>query len=238
MPDANNYQPWHRYRDAITASAKLSPENGDKALRLLDDAIALAISEHENRWVLTLSHHAAVISGFLGKAELVKRYYQQSLSFNPENSRALCGLAKVAKEQGEVELAKHYACRCHKALLNGDDFLKEAQLELLLKHWPSDVSSTSPAQMIALLGAVDEARVTNAQSVKPKPGDTVVLIEVPPGMLDDLPPEDQQAINEVVGKPILLSEYDEAGRAELGFKDSSGTFHYIYVAPEFISPVE
>jgi tetratricopeptide (TPR) repeat protein len=237
MPDADNYQSWHRFKDAMTASARLSLEDGDKALRLLDDAIALAVGEHENRWVLTLSHHAAVISNFLGKAELVKSYYQQSLAFNPENSRALYGLAKVAKEQGEVELARAYAVRCHKALLSGEDFLKDAQLELLLKHWPSDLSGTSPEQITEVLGAVYTAGVTNPQYMRPKPGDMVVLIEVPPGMLDDLPPEDQQAISEVVGKPILLSEYDEAGRAELGFKDNSGTFHYIYVAPEFISPV-
>jgi hypothetical protein len=238
MPDASNYQPWHRFRDAISSSAKLSPEDGDKALRLLDDAIELAISEHENRWVLTLSHHAAVISNFLGKAELVKRYYQQSLASNPDNSRALYGLAIVAKQQGELELAKDYAVRCHKALLSGDDFLRDAQLELLLKHWPSDLSGTSPEQTTEVLGAVYTTGATNAQNIKPKPGDTVVLIEVPPGMLDDLPPEDQQAINEVVGKPIPLREYDEAGRAELGFKDSSGTFHYIYVDPAFINPVD
>jgi tetratricopeptide (TPR) repeat protein len=136
MPDAQNYQPWHRYKDAMNVSARLSLEDGDKALRILDDAIALAISEHENRWVLTLSHHAAVISNFLGKPELVKSYYQQSLAFNPENSRALYGLANVAREQGDLELAKEYAARCHKALMDGDDFLKDAQLEMLRKHWP------------------------------------------------------------------------------------------------------
>src|SRR5260370_28074608 len=41
--------------------------------------------------------------------------------------------------------------------------------------------------------------------MKPKPGDTVMLTEVTQGMLDDLPTDDQQAINEVVGnrKPRL-----------------------------------
>ena len=53
--------------------------------------------------------------------------------------------------------------------------------------------------------------------MKPKPGELVVLIEIPRGMLIDLPPEDQQAIKEVVGKPILLNEYDDTGRAELEF---------------------
>jgi hypothetical protein len=68
--------------------------------------------------------------------------------------------------------------------------------------------------------------MTKEEDIKPKPGEMVVLMEVPPGMLDDLPPEDQQAINEVVGKPILLNEYDEDGRADLEFKDRHGNFHY------------
>ena len=132
-------------------------------------------------------------------------------------------------------MAKDYAIRCHKALLSGDDFLRDSQLELLLKHWPSELLGTSADQTTEVLGAVYTAGVMNAQNKKPKPGDTVVLFEVPAGLLDDLPPEDQRAINGIVGKPILLREYDEAGRAELAFKDSAGTFHYIYVDPAFIS---
>jgi len=61
-----------------------------------------------------------------------------------------------------------------------------------------------------------------------------VLTEVPQGLLDDLPSEDQQAICEIVGKPILLVEYDEDGRAELEFRDRDGNFHFIYVNPGFI----
>jgi hypothetical protein len=57
---------------------------------------------------------------------------------------------------------------------------------------------------------------------------------LPPGMLNDLPIEDQTAISEIVGKPILLSEYDDAGRAELEFKDGKGVIHFTYVASEFI----
>jgi len=73
-----------------------------------------------------------------------------------------------------------------------------------------------------------------AENTKPKPGDTVVLTEVPPGMLDNLPAEDQQAVSEIVGKPILLVEYEEDGRAELEFQDRNGNFHFIYVSPGFI----
>ena len=76
--------------------------------------------------------------------------------------------------------------------------------------------------------------MTAAASMRPNPGDTVVLMAVPPGMLDDLPSEDQQAIKEIVGKPILLTQFDEDGRAELEFRDANGNFHTLYVSPEFI----
>jgi hypothetical protein len=70
--------------------------------------------------------------------------------------------------------------------------------------------------------------------MKPKPGELVILTEIPRGTLDDLPPEDQQAITDVVGKSILLKDYDDAGRAELEFTDRDGETHYIFVAPKFI----
>jgi len=38
----------------------------------------------------------------------------------------------------------------------------------------------------------------------PEAGDTVVLTELPPGLLDGLPLEDQRAISAIVGKPVLL----------------------------------
>ena len=135
--DTEKDQPWHHYRDAMSTSAKLAQQgDNEEALRLLDGVIAMAISANESQWVLTLSHHAAVISNFLGNLAKVKRYYEQSLAFNPENPRALSGLADAAKEQGELELAKEYASRCYKALTKGDDFLRDARLERLLKKWP------------------------------------------------------------------------------------------------------
>ena len=69
--------------------------------------------------------------------------------------------------------------------------------------------------------------------MNPKPGDTVVLTEIPPGLLDGLPREDQAAIVEVVGKPILLLGYVD-GRAELEFIDNLGIIHFIYVNPDTI----
>jgi hypothetical protein len=56
-----------------------------------------------------------------------------------------------------------------------------------------------------------------------------------------LPQEDQDAIEAIVGKPVLLVGYDEYGRAELHFDDPfdirTDTYsrsHSIWVAPEFI----
>jgi tetratricopeptide (TPR) repeat protein len=90
----------------------MQQNDNEEALRLLDGVIALAVGENEKRWVLTLSHHAANISNLLGDLSRVKQYYRKSLEFNSENPRALAGLADVAQEQGELELAKEYAARC------------------------------------------------------------------------------------------------------------------------------
>jgi hypothetical protein len=62
------------------------------------------------------------------------------LAFDPENPSALCGLADVAREEGELELAKEYAARCYKILTEGNDSLKNAWLETLLKKWPEVAS--------------------------------------------------------------------------------------------------
>jgi hypothetical protein len=74
----------------------------------------------------------------------------------------------------------------------------------------------------------------STEKMGPKPGDTVVLVGVPPGMLDNLPVEDQQAMKDALGKPVLLNEYDDTGRAKLEFKDLNGLIHFIYVHLDFI----
>ena len=70
----------------------------------------------------------------------------------------------------------------------------------------------------------------NNRVSKPAPGEMVVLTRIPAGLLDGLPQEDQDAIVAIVGKPVLLVDYDEDGRAELHFEDpfdarSSGYSH-------------
>lgn len=79
--------------------------------------------------------------------------------------------------------------------------------------------------------------MSDTKTNKPQPGNMVVLRELPPGLLDDLCEEDGNAMTEIVGKPILLVEYDDKGRAELEFTDRAGVIHFIYVGPEFITTV-
>jgi hypothetical protein len=79
-----------------------------------------------------------------------------------------------------------------------------------------------------------------AHDRKPNPGEIVSLKSIPPGLLDGLPQEDQNAIAAIVGKPVLLVAYDEDGRAELHFDDAFDVrtdhshSHSIWVAAEFI----
>ena len=79
-------------------------------------------------------------------------------------------------------------------------------------------------------------------SIKPQPGDTVVLTAVPPGLLDGLPQEDQHAITAIVGQPVRLVGYDDDGRAEIFFDDpfDIGTdpdshTHSVWVPPAFLT---
>jgi hypothetical protein len=74
---------------------------------------------------------------------------------------------------------------------------------------------------------------------KPKPGDRVILTSIPPGLLTDLPEEDQEAIRAIVGQPVTLQGYDaewKTGEAILEFTDANGDGHTIWVKPDFIKP--
>jgi len=109
-----------------------------QALKLLNDAIADSIQEKAGRSsVCTLCHHAAVLCQSVGDVGQVKHYYEQSLIHSPDNPRALYGLAKIALEQGNADLAKEYAKRAYAATVQGDDEIaKHGLLDLIALHWP------------------------------------------------------------------------------------------------------
>jgi tetratricopeptide (TPR) repeat protein len=127
-----------RLKAAMNGSIRLSQlgEN-QEALKLGDDAIAEAIQEGRNSWILTLSHHAAIICRHMGNLDLAQHYYEQSLAYSPENPRALYGLADISLERGEPETAKEFAKRSYEAILHGDDdIVKAGVLDLIVEQWP------------------------------------------------------------------------------------------------------
>jgi tetratricopeptide (TPR) repeat protein len=126
------------FRDAMISSARIAQDGRDgEALELVDSALAKALATGDGSWVRTLCHHAAIIARHAGNLDLAKRYYEQSLNSAPENSRALYGLAFMAREQGDSETAKRYAQRCYRALANSDEEpLRDEWMHLLLRNWP------------------------------------------------------------------------------------------------------
>ena len=76
-----------------------------------------------------------------------------------------------------------------------------------------------------------------SENRKPQVGEQVILVALPPGLLEGLREEDQRAITAMVGKPVTVTGYDEGGRVELAFDsgaDDYSSTHFIWVAPEFI----
>jgi hypothetical protein len=65
-------------------------------------------------------------------------------------------------------------------------------------------------------------------------GEMVVVKGVPPGLLEGLPGDDQTAISEIIGKPVLLVGYDDSGKAELQFTERDGATHSIWVNASFL----
>jgi tetratricopeptide (TPR) repeat protein len=127
-----------RLKAAMNGSIKLSQlGQNQEALQLLDEAIAAAIQEGRNSWILTLSRHAAVLCSRMGDLNLAKRHYEQSLAYNPENPSALYGLACVSLQLGETQTAEQFAKRSYEAILQSDDeFAKAGLLDLIVKQWP------------------------------------------------------------------------------------------------------
>jgi len=125
-------------RNALEDSIALSRQDKhEEALKLLNKSIADAIRERQNKWISALGHHAAVISEHIGNLQLVNHYCKLSVIVDPTDAAALFHLADVARRQGEAEIARHYAARCHKVIVEGsDENARKGLLNLILLHWP------------------------------------------------------------------------------------------------------
>jgi hypothetical protein len=127
-----------REHNAIMDSLRLSKSGQhQEALRLMDEVIAEAIEEGDYLSLYILIDHAALLNGKGRDRSVVKHHYEQYLASSPENPRALYGLADVAMEEGQPEIAKQYAKRCYHAILRSDDEkVKRDLLDLVLERWP------------------------------------------------------------------------------------------------------
>lgn len=71
---------------------------------------------------------------------------------------------------------------------------------------------------------------------EPKPGETVILKELPAGSFDDLPKEDLTALRAAVGKYVFLESYrGEDGKAEVTWQENERQHRTIWVDPQCIS---
>ena len=127
-----------RLFNALLGSLSLSRSGQhQEALRLMDKLIAETINEGDGLTALILIDHAAQLNGGGRDRSLMKHYYEQFLTHNPDNPRVLYESAQVAMEDGQTEIAKQYAKRCHQAILRSDDDkIKKDLLDLVLKRWP------------------------------------------------------------------------------------------------------
>jgi hypothetical protein len=128
----------NQFREAMTCSTKLMGEGlNDQALLLLDESIVQAVRQQDSLWIRVLCRHASVVANAMGNFQLEKQYNEQSLAVSPEDPITLYKLAGVALKLGEPEIAKHYATRCHEAILqSGDEIVKQGLLDMVLKDWP------------------------------------------------------------------------------------------------------
>jgi hypothetical protein len=89
---------------------------------------------------------------------------------------------------------------------------------------------------MSVASALKNEEIMASKDRRLKAGQSVVLTELPPGLLNGLPEKDQKAISAIVGKPIRLVRYGDDGRVELEFVDGEGEIHFIYVNASYITP--
>ncbi len=127
-----------RLHNALIGSLELSVSGQrQESFRIIDQAIAKAIKEGDELTALVVIDHAAILNGAGRNRSLAKHYYERFLACNPESPRVLYELANDANEDGQTEVAKQYAKRCHQVVLGSDNQkIKRDLLDLVLERWP------------------------------------------------------------------------------------------------------
>ena|SRR5579862_2330828 len=127
-----------RLHNALIDSLNLSGSGQhQEARRLMEDIIAEAIKEGDELTALVVIDHTAMLNSDGRDRSLAKHYYEQFLTSSPDSTRMLYESANAAMEDGQIEIAKQYAKRCHQAVLRSDDKkIKRDLLDLVLERWP------------------------------------------------------------------------------------------------------
>jgi len=124
-------------KNVIQRSSELSKRGDDRqALKLLDDSLLEAIREHRGRWVRILSRHAAVISESIGDLDLVRHYFEQALTVDPNDPVGLYGVADVLFRQGKTATAKQYAAKCYSVSKQRGQEQDRILLASIAERWP------------------------------------------------------------------------------------------------------
>lgn len=108
------------------------------------------------------------------------------------------------------------------------------------------MSTQNPGEVVDYFGwkREYETEPMSSEHNKPRVGEQVILLALPPGFLAGLPEEDQRAITAMVGRPVMVVGYDDRGSVELHFEDpfesptnKSSLSHSIWVGPDCIGRI-
>ena len=140
----------------------------------------------------------------------------------------------------DVQLSGGYRIRTFVSDPTDDQtwYFRDCQTNLVVSGSPKGLrleerSAANPNDS-PLTGGAERQKQKLERKAKLKPGQVVILMALPPGFIDDLPEEEQQAISARIGRPILLLKYEQGGMAVLEFMDKDDGIHTLYVDPKFI----
>jgi hypothetical protein len=129
---------WDRGREVMQQTVEfMRAAKDERALSLLDDAIAEAVQEHRDIWVSILCGHAAVISNHIGDRRREIHYNQLRLPMAKDYAFAAYNFAQLLLSDGQVARAEQYASEAYKLSITKDTEADRDLVAAILKQWPS-----------------------------------------------------------------------------------------------------
>ena len=128
---------WEPGMNAIQQSSEFA-QAGDteRAFNVLDAVLLRTTEEKRTNWLTILCEHAAILAHRIGDRGREIHYRAQALPYAKFYRFAACNLAMLLLDDGQTELAKHYATEAYEqsvAAGTDDDIDLTAAI---LKLWP------------------------------------------------------------------------------------------------------